>query len=298
MAANKLPVGVIGLGVMGSAMSGNLVKAGFQVVGYDVRPGQVQILVGKGGTAAASAKEVAERCELIVTSLPSPQALHDTVSGTNGLLAAKRKGIVVSECSTLTLEDKLKTHAALAAGGILLLDSPLSGTGAQAVTGDLLVYCSGDKGGHERMLPVYQAISRGNHFLGEFGNGSKIKYIANLLVAIHNVAAAEGMVLAMKAGLDPAQALKALTAGAGTSRMLEVRGQSMVDSDYSNGAMRMDLWTKDMHIIGEFATALRCPVPLFSQSAQIYAAGLAQGHISEDTAVVCTVMEQMAGVKR
>jgi 3-hydroxyisobutyrate dehydrogenase-like beta-hydroxyacid dehydrogenase len=206
--------------------------------------------------------------------------------------------VVVTECSTLAIEDKQAAHEALSAGGVTLLDSPLSGTGTQAVKRDLLVYCSGDKGGYERMLPIYQAIAKGYFFLGGFGNGSRMKFIANLLVSIHNVAAAEAMVLAMKAGLDPAETYKAISGGGGTSRMFEVRAPLMISGDYSAAQMKMELWMKDLHIIGDFTAALRCPTPLFSASAQYYAAAMSQGRNLEDTGAVCAVMEQMAGVHR
>ena len=298
MDSQKQAIGFVGLGIMGTALSANLLKAGFPVVGFDIDAGRIEALVRNGGTAAASAREVAQRCDLMLTSLPGPKALQETVSGSTGLLSAKRRGLIVSECSTLALEDKLAAHAALAAGGITLLDSPLSGTGAQAVRKDLLVYSSGDKAAYERMLPVYRGIARGSHHLGVFGNGMRMKIVANLLVAIHNVAAAEGLVLAMKAGLDPAEAYKVLSDGGGTSRMFEVRGPSMVAGNYQQAQMKLKLWMKDLGIIGNFATEVQCPTPLFSASSQYYAAALAQGRGEEDTGSVCAVLEAMAGVKR
>jgi putative dehydrogenase len=298
MASQNPAVGFVGLGIMGTALSANLLKAGFPVVGYDIAAPRMDALVRNGGAAASSARDVARRCEVILTSLPSAAALHATVSGGDGLLAAQRKGLIVSECSTLSLEDKLAAQAALGAGGITLLDSPLSGTGAQAVRKDLAVFSSGERAAYDRMLPVYEGFARASHYLGAFGNGSRMKFVANLLVSIHNVAAAEAMVLAMKAGLDPAETFKVISASGGTSRMFEVRGPSMAAGDYSQAQIRLDLWMKDLNIIGNFAAGLRCPTPLFSASAPYYSAALAQGRDSEDTAAVCAVLEGMAGVKR
>ncbi len=298
MDTQKQAIGLIGVGIMGSALSANLLKAGFPVIGFDIDASRIDALVRNGGAAATSARDVAQRCDLILTSLPGPKALHDTVSAKDGLLAAQRKGLIVSECSTLTLEDKFAAQSVLAAGGITLLDSPLSGTGTQAARKDVLVYSSGDKAAYERMLPVYQGFSRGSHYLGAFGNGSRMKFVANHLVAIHNVAAAEAMVLGMKSGLDPAEVYRVISDGAGTSRMFEVRGPSMVAGDYRQAQIKLELWMKDLSIIGSFATGLRCPTPLFSASSQYYAAALAQGRGDEDTASVCAVLEAMAGVKR
>ncbi|HKC43725.1 MAG TPA: NAD-binding protein, partial [Burkholderiales bacterium] len=128
------------------------------------------------------------------------------------------------------------------------------------------------------------------------GAGSKMKYVANLLVAIHNVAAAEAFTLARKAGLDPALVLKVIGDGAGSSRMFQVRGPMMVAEDYADATMKVEVWQKDMHIIGEFATGLGCPTPLFATSAPLYTAAMASGHAQHDTAAVCAVLGEMAGL--
>ena len=125
-----------------------------------------------------------------------------------------------------------------------------------------------------------------------------MKYVANLLVAIHNVAAAEALVLAMKAGFDPALAFKVLSAGAGSSRMLQVRGPMMVAGDYSQPLMKLGVWQKDMTIIADFAREVGCPTPLFDTTAPIYTAATATGRQDEDTAAVCGVLEEMAGLRR
>lgn len=295
MASDKGRVGIVGLGIMGTAMSANLTKAGFEVVGFDIDAARMEALTGNGGHAAASAREVAKRCDLIVTSLPSAAALHETVSGPGGLLAAQRSGLIVSECSTLALADKVRARDALAAGGITMLDSPLSGTGSQAARKDLLVYSSGDRAAYDAFVAVYRDISRASHYLGEFGNGSRMKYIANLLVAIHNVAAAEALVLAKRAGLDPAEVHRVISDGGGTSKMFEVRGGMMAAGRYVPAQMKVDMFMKDLGIIGDFAAELHCPTLLFSASVQVHTAALAQGHDKDDTSAVHAVLEQMAG---
>jgi len=292
MASEKGRVGFVGLGIMGTAMSANLAKAGFEVVGFDIDAARMEALTGNGGHAAASAQDVAKRCDLIVTSLPSAAALDETA---RGLLAARRRGLIVSECSTLALADKERARDALAGGGIAMLDSPLSGTGSQAARKDLLVYSSGDRAAHEAFVPVYRDISRASHYLGEFGNGSRMKYIANLLVAIHNVAAAEALVLAKRAGLDPAVVHRVVSDGGGSSKMLEVRGGMMAEGRYLPAQMKVDMFMKDLGIIGDFAAGLHCPTPLFSASVQMHTAAFAQGHEKDDTAAVHAVLEKMAG---
>ena len=291
----KTTVGVIGLGIMGSAMASNLLKAGFRVIGYDVAPAARRGHVREGGAVARSGADVARRAPIVITSLPSVAALA-AVSGE--VARAKRKGLIVVETSTMPLEAKEAARAAIERSGATLLDCPLSGTGAQARAKDLLVYASGSRAAYRACTGVFDGIARGHYYLGAFGNGSKMKYVANLLVAIHNVAAAEAMVLARKAGLDPALTLKVVADGAGSSRMLQVRGPMMVRDDYSDATMKVEVWQKDMHIIGEYATKLGCPTPLFAASAPIYTAAMAEGYAKEDTGAVAAVLGAMAGLER
>ena len=294
----KQKIGMIGLGIMGSAMSPNLLNAGFSVLGYDIVPELVETLVKKGGVGAASCKEVAANSDVILTSLPSVEALQEVVYGEEGLLAGAKKGQCVIETSTLPLKAKQEAHDALKAVGVDVLDCPLSGTGAQAVKKDLVLFASGNKKACENCTPVFDGFARANYYLGEFGMGTKMKFVANLLVTIHNVSAAEAFVLGMKAGLDPEMILKVISDGAGTSRMFEVRGPLMVAGRYDEPTMKVDVYQKDIKIITAFANELQCPTPLLSAAAQIYTAALADGRAKEDTAAVCAILEKMAGLRR
>ena len=288
-------VGVIGLGIMGGAMASNLLKADFKLIGYDLAPAARRALKRAGGVAARSGADVARRAGIVITSLPSVAAL---AAVSEEIARAKRKGLIVVETSTMPLEAKLAARAIVERSGATVLDCPLSGTGAQARTKDLLVYASGARSAYRQCVPVFEGFARGHHYLGAFGNGSKMKYVANLLVAIHNVAAAEAMVLARKAGLDLAQTLKVIGDGAGASRMFQVRGPMMVRDDYSDATMKVEVWQKDMHIIGEYATQLGCPTPLFAATAPLYTAAIAEGFAKEDTGAVCAVLGAMAGLPR
>ncbi len=288
-------VGMIGLGIMGSAMSANLARAGFRVAGFDVVPRRRAEHARSGGIAARSPREVARRADIIITSLPSADALARTAAE---LTQSAGRGAIVIETSTLPIPVKEAARDVLAKRGVILLDCPLSGTGAQARVKDLLIYVSGDRAAYRKTITVLQGFTSANYYVGPFGNGSKVKFVANLLVAIHNVAAAEAMVLGMKAGLDPALILKVVAGGAGGSRMFQVRGPMMVKGDYSEATMKNEVWQKDMSIIGDFARQLDCPTPLFAASAPIYNAAMAMGLGKEDTGAVCAVLEKMAGNPR
>jgi 3-hydroxyisobutyrate dehydrogenase-like beta-hydroxyacid dehydrogenase len=293
----EITVGMIGLGIMGSAMSANLLKAGLQVVGFDIMPEKIEALSALGGRGAASVADVAGQCEVIMTSLPSIAAFEEATRGPDGILAAGG-GRTVIETSTLPVADKQRAHDVLREAGTVLLDCPLSGTGAQAASGDLVVFGSGDKAAYEACIPIFKAFSRSQYYLGKFGNGSAMKFVANLLVAVHNVAAAEALVLGQKAGLDAETMLEVLTDSAGNSRMLEIRGPLMTKGDYDDATMKVDIWQKDMAVITDFARALGCPAPLFSATVPIYSAALGQGRGKQDTAAVCAVLEELAGLSR
>jgi 3-hydroxyisobutyrate dehydrogenase-like beta-hydroxyacid dehydrogenase len=290
-------IGLLGLGIMGSAIAPNLLRAGFSVVGFDPDPARREILHSAGGRSVESPIAVAQSADVIISLLPSAQALQDVIAGSDGLLASGQSGLILIESSTLSLEEKLAANA-VGAPALMILDCPLSGTGAQALTKDLVVYASGDSSAIARCRSVFDGFARAHHDLGDFGNGTKMKLVANLLVAIHNVAAAEAMVLGMKSGLDPQTLYRVIADGAGGSRMFSVRGPQMVADHYEPATMKLDIWQKDMKIIAEFAAAMSVPTPLLKACAPIYSAAVEQGRGHQDTAAVCAVLADLAGLQR
>lgn len=291
-------VGVIGLGIMGSAFSRNLIDAGFEVFGRDVDAACAERFANKGGSVRDSPAEVVLAAPIVIISLPSVAAFRAVVSGPDGLASSGQKGAIVVECSTLPIPEKEAARDTLAKAGITLLDCPVSGTGSMAVTRDISVYGSGDETAFDECRGVFASFARHAFYVGPFGNGSKFKFVANLLVHIHNAASAEAMVLAMKAGLDPQQVYDVISAGAGASKVFEVRGQMMVEGNYQPATMKIDVWRKDMEVIGAFARDHDVPVPLFAAAEQLYHAALAGGLGAEDTAAICAIYEDMAGIER
>ena len=285
-------VGVIGLGIMGSAMSANLVKAGFKVFGYDPLAKAGTRLKQAGGTACDSARDVARQSRFIVLSLPSEAALEDACTA---LIGGAGKGTIVAETSTLPEAAKLRAHALLASKGITLLDCPLSGTGAQALTRDLAVYASGDAKGIREFAPVFEGFARARYDVGAFGNGMRMKLVANLLVAIHNLSTAEAIALGARSGLDPAMVVKVVADGAGGSRMFQVRGPVMVNRSWGEATMKVSTWQKDMRLIGDLLEATATAAPLFATCIPVYNAAMALGHGPDDTAAVYSVLEHMMG---
>ena len=295
MARNKGTVGIVGLGIMGGAFAENLVAGGWRVVGYDIDPTRRRAMARAGVEIASDAKSLAAAVPTIITSLPKPSALDQTVAA---IVAARVPPRVIVEASTFRMEDKAKAERALRKAGHVLLDCPVSGTGSQAKTKDLVIYASGDSKAIGKLRPMFGGFSRAVHDLGAFGNGSRMKYVANLLVAINNVATAEALVLGLKSGLDPKTVFEMVASGAGNSRVFELRAPMMVKDRYDDATMKVSVWQKDMAVIGEFARQLDCPTPMFDATVPLYNKAMRSGHAEHDTAAVCAVLEQMAGVKR
>jgi len=291
----KGTVGVIGLGIMGGAFAKNLVKAGWHVVGYDTNAARRREAKRAGVEIAQNAVELAAAVPTILTSLPKPEALADTVRKIAG---AKLKRKLLVEMSTFKISDKEKAAAVLRKVGHQMIDCPVSGTGAQAKNRDLVFYASGDPKLIVKIRPLLSAFGRGVFNVGSFGNGSRMKYVANLLVAINNVASAEAMVLGMKAGLDPRMIVDLITAGAGNSRVFELRAPMMAKGRYDDVTMKISVWDKDMQVIGDYARRIRVPTPIFNATKGIYIKAMKSGLGGRDTAAVCAVLEKMAKVRR
>ena len=291
-----LRVGLIGLGIMGSAYAAHLIDAGFAPSAYDVDAAAIDRFRNRGGNAVASAKAVAANSDVVIVALAHPNAIESALFGKDGLAAGIAPQTIVLEVGTFSLELKESVRERLGKLGAIVLDAPVSGTGSQAQTKDLVFFVSGDRDAFERARPVLDAVARDVRYVGAFGNGSKLKYIANLLVTIHNLSTAEALVLAERSGIDPATVLDVLGESAAASRMMQVRGPMMVEHRYEPPTMRLEVYQKDIEIIDEFAKALDCPTPLFSASIPYYARALAEGRGKQDTAAIVTVLRQAAGL--
>ena len=313
MKARQPRVGVIGLGIMGGAMSANLLAAGFEVCGYDTDAERQRNFAGTG---LSSAGEVASRSDVVLLSLPSGEALSEVAEriaaageGATGAGAAAEgatgaegatetgagfdrtpAGPVVVEMGTLPLEVKQKAQERLAAAGIDMLDAPVSGTGLQAADATLVVYASGCRPAFESARAVFDVVAARSFYLGEFGNGSRMKFVANLLVAVNTVAAAEAHALGAAAGLDASITQEVIAAGVGSSRMFEIRGRMMVEGSYDPAA-RLAIIKKDAEIIAEYARTLGVDTPLLDAVLPLYQRGTASGLGDLDAAAIRRLFE-------
>jgi putative dehydrogenase len=282
-------VGIVGLGIMGSAIARNLVERGWRVIGFDIDAAKRAELAAANVIIAADVAEVARDAPVIMTSLPTPAAVADVAQM---IADSGQPPRIVVELSTLTLADKLRFESILKKPGHIALDCPLSGTGAQAKNRDLVVYASGDSDAIARCAGLFADFSKQSADLGAFGNGSRMKFVANHLVAIHNVATAEAMILAERAGLDPKMVVEMVGPGAGGSRMFQMRAPMMIEGVYEPATMKVSTWKKDMAIIAEFAEDVGCATPMFTLTQPVYTEAMAMGLGDQDTAAVFEVLKK------
>ena len=284
------PVGLIGLGIMGSAISGCILRQGIDVLGFDVDPDKRAAHQARGGRVAANAADVAAECSNVISSLPHPTALAHTVSELVTRGDELHPDFRLVETSTLAISDKAKARDQLASVNRGMVDAPVSGTGQQATTGDLVIYLSGDTDDKAATVDILSLFSRAVYDVGSFGNGMRLKFVANHLVAIHNAAAAEALLLARSAGLDLDLTLRAITDGAGTSRMLEVRGPLMAAENFDQPTMTITNFMKDLGLIGDFSGATKSATPLFDVTRDLYQIAAQEGRGNQDTAAVFEVI--------
>jgi putative dehydrogenase len=282
-------VGIIGLGIMGSAIAPNLVERGWRVIGSDIDATRRAEMAKAGVAIAESAAQVAREAPIIMTSLPTPKAVMEVAQSIADSGQPQR---IVVELSTLTIADKLRFEEILKKAGHVALDCPLSGTGAQAKLRDLVVYASGDRKAIAQCASLFADFAKQSADLGSFGNGSRMKFVANHLVAIHNVATAEAMVLAERAGLDAQMVVDLVGPGAGGSRMFQMRAPMMVERSYEPATMKVSTWKKDMAIIAEFAEDVGCRTPMFTLTQPVYTEAMAMGLGDQDTASVFEVLKK------
>jgi L-threonate 2-dehydrogenase len=282
-------VGIVGLGIMGGAIARNLVERGWRVVGFDTDAAKRAELAAAGVVIADDVALVTRDAPILMTSLPTPAAVEKVAQA---IADSGQTPRIVIELSTLTLTDKLRFETILKQSGHIALDCPLSGTGAQAKMRDLIVYASGDSAAIARCTGLFADFAKQSADLGTFGNGSRMKFVANHLVAIHNVATAEAMILAERAGLDPKMVVDLVGPGAGGSRMFQMRAPMVVAGVYEPATMKVSTWKKDMAIIAEFAADVGCTTPLFTLTQPVYTQAMAMGLGDQDTAAVFEVLKK------
>ena len=284
-------VGFIGIGKMGRPMSERLLAAGFSLHVHNRSRGAVEDLVSKGAKAAASPREIAERAEIVLTALPTPQSVDEVYAE---LSSAARKGQLFADISTVSVAQSRKCAETLRARGAAFLDAPVSGGPGGAQAGTLTVMAGGDQEAFERALPVFRAFGKNIRLCGPAGAGQAVKLVNQLLVGVHTAAIAEAAVFGAKLGADPQVVLEVLGTSFGGSTMMTRNMPRFISRDFK-AATPVRLLLKDLGLIHDEAKGVNVPLLLGSLAEQRFLEATARGHGDEDMAALVRLWEEAAG---
>jgi 2-hydroxy-3-oxopropionate reductase len=287
-------IGFIGLGIMGRPMARNLLKAGYSLVVHSRSRGPVDEIVKAGATAAASPKDVAAQCDVLITMLPNSPDVEQVALGPGGIIEGARRGLIFADMSTISPIVSKKIGKALEAKGVAMLDAPVSGGEKGAIDGALSIMVGGDKAVFERVLPIFQAMGKTITLLGPLGFGGFTKLANQIIVAVNLTALAEALTLGKKAGLDRDLLLTALAGGLAGSKCLEQKRANYVANTYSPG-FKVDLHFKDLGLIMESARELGVPLPTTAVVQELFNALRVKGRGGLDHSGVITLLEDLAG---
>jgi 3-hydroxyisobutyrate dehydrogenase-like beta-hydroxyacid dehydrogenase len=290
-------IGVLGVGLLGSAVASRLLKAKFEVKGYDKRPGQIKALQAQGLKTASSVAEAAAGADAVFTILPSLESVEATILGTAGLVETAPRSTTLIQMSTISPALTRRLAEAAAVKGLGFLDTPMSGTSAMVERGDCTIFVAGDPARAEACQPIFDAIAKKTHYVGDVGMASLAKLATNLLVGLNTAALAEALVLGAKGGLAPAVLLDVLKESAAASKMIDIRGPLMVSHRF-DPQMKVDLFLKDFKLMLEEGQRLGVALPLTSITQQLATATVAAGRGEEDLAAIVTTLERLAGLER
>ena len=288
-------IGFIGLGIMGRPMARNLLKAGYSLVVHSRSRGPVEEIVKAGATAAASPREVAAQCDVLITMLPNSPDVEQVALGPGGIIEGARRGLILADMSTISPIVSQKVGKALEAKGVAMLDAPVSGGEKGAIDGALSIMVGGDQGVFDRVLPIFQAMGKTITLLGPLGFGGFTKLANQIIVAVNLTALAEALTLGKKAGLDRELLLTALAGGLAGSKCLDQKKPNYVSNTYNPG-FKIDLHYKDLGLIMESARALGVPLPATAVVQELFNALRVKGRGGLDHSGVITLLEDLAGV--
>ena len=287
-------IGFIGLGIMGSPMSGHLVAAGHAVTGFDLNADSVAKLVAAGGTAAASVADAVAGADVVITMLPNHPQVEDVVLGDGGVLELAASGTLLIDMSTIRPETSVAVAKAAAAKGIRVLDAPVSGGEAGAKQASLSIMVGGEEADFAAARPVLDAVGKTVVHVGPHGAGQVVKAANQLMVGGIYALVAEAIVLLEASGVDAKAGLDVLAGGLAANRILDLKRDSMIAREFAPG-FRIDLHHKDMGIALAAARQVDVALPVTGLIAQLIAAGRAQGYGSLDHSALLKVVENLSG---
>ncbi len=288
-------VSVIGLGSMGTPIATRLLNAGFKVRGFDLVRRKVSDLTRLGLHPAASAKDATRGAELILLSLPNWTAVEETVEGRNGLLSVAQRGQIILDTSTVPPHETRVMATRLARRGIHWMDAPISGSSSQASLGNMVFMVGGERSVFEKVKPVLDRIGKKTVYVGKNGDAAMLKLVVNHTLYLNQAAAIEGLVLGVKAGVNPEIMLDVLTSGAAASDLVSSRGKNMLNGNFK--AMgSVDIAVKDLALSLDYARRLGVMLPVGALYNQLLLKACYNGWGQSDATVVMRIYAEMAGI--
>lgn len=287
-------IGFIGLGIMGQPMARNLLRAGYPLTVYTRNRSKVEAFINEGARGAASPREVAEQSTIVITMLPDSPEVEEMALGPNGVIEGIRPGSLLIDMSTIDPSVARKLHAAFAEREVEALDAPVSGGQIGAEQGTLSIMVGGSEEAFQRAFPVFQAMGKNIVHVGGPGAGQVTKACNQVVVALTIQAVAEALLLAERAGVDPAQVRQALLGGFAHSRVLEVHGQRMLERAFAPG-FRARLHRKDLRIAQSLAREQAVPLLATQQVAALFDSMVARGLGEYDHSALALIYRALAG---
>ncbi len=278
-------------------MAVNLLNAGFKLTGYDVNKDALMKVAEKGARIGADPRDVAENSNVVITSLPTPEILEDVVLGEKGILAGAKHGVTLVTTDTVLPETIHKISREAMKSGVSVLDAPVSGGphGARAAT--LTVMVGGEKKVFEQCVPIFKAIGKDYHHVGPSGAGCITKLINNLCSLANTVAACEGFVLGVKAGIDPKILHQVISTGTGRSYALEHKIPNQIAKGNFDAGYSIRIASKDLSLITSLGKSNGVPLFMTSAVNELFKLARAKGLDEKDHVAVVTVLEEIAGVQ-
>jgi 3-hydroxyisobutyrate dehydrogenase-like beta-hydroxyacid dehydrogenase len=287
-------VGFIGLGRMGLPMSYRLLKAGFDLTVHNRSQGKVQEIANAGAHPATSTAQLTRAAHIVLTCLPDIATVEEVFLGENGIIANAQPGQVLVDHSTVGVKTSKACAVAAQRTGALFLDAPISGGTERAANGTLTIMVGGPKEAYQRALPVFQAMGTTIRHMGPTGTGTVVKLVNQLLVGIHQVAAAEAMLLGAKSGADPELVFEVVNSGWGQSFMLARNAPVMLDRNFEGIRTQIKLFVKDLGLIQELAQELNTPIPGGDMAFRLFHEAAERGLGDMDGAAIVLPMEEQA----
>jgi len=294
--SDQTRVAFLGLGTMGEAMAGNLARAGFPVTGWNRTTGRAAALAQDGVEMAATAADAVADADIVVICVSDTPDVEAVLFGQDGVVAGARPDTLIIDCSTIAPSGSWDFAARLRERGLAMVDAPVSGGSEGAQKATLTIFVGGDAEDVERARPVLAAMGKTITHVGPIGAGQAVKAVNQVILAGAYLGVAEGIVLAIKAGLDVEQVVGALGGGAAQSWVLANRSGRMLDNDYPLG-FKVALHRKDLGIALDLAGQLGAVLPLTALVAQLETGLIAGGHADEDMSVIARTIRGLSGLE-